>query len=83
MASPSVSGGCQHVVKQSDLTKIEITCQVKSKEIIVQRIGRKFQESDLVLNLEASVWIVDLFNGQSGLRQQGRELGAGFPKVRG
>jgi hypothetical protein len=62
-------GGCQDVIEQPDLAKIEVKRQVKSKKIILQSVGGKGQKLDLALYREAGAGIIDLLDSQLGLRQ--------------
>jgi hypothetical protein len=44
--------------------------EVKSEQIIAQRIRNKSQECDLGFDFQASVTIFDLLDRQTGIRQE-------------
>src|SRR5262249_40145903 len=60
----------EHVVKQTDLSEIEILAEMKSQEVILQRLRGKLQKLDLISNVDASGAILHLLLRQSGLAQQ-------------
>ena len=53
-------------------------CEVKSQQIITQRIRDKPQECDLGFDFQAGVTIFDLRDRQTGIRQELRQSNAGF-----
>ena len=71
-------GGRHHIVEQADLSKIEAVREVKSEQIIAQRIRNKSQECDLGFDFQASVTTFDLRDRQTGIRQELRQSNAGF-----
>jgi hypothetical protein len=53
-------GGRHDIVEQADLSEIEVARDVKSQQIIAQRIRNQPQECDL--GFEASVTVFDLLD---------------------
>jgi hypothetical protein len=66
-----------------DLAKVVILRQMKSEEVIVQRIGGELQKLDLALHRDADAGVVDLLGGQACAGQQRRQGNARGAQARG
>src|SRR5215468_7685948 len=58
-------GGSLHVVQQPQLAQLETLGETKSEKLVLQLVRYKIEESDLIPDPDANVWILDLLNGQS------------------
>jgi hypothetical protein len=57
---PQEVGGIQDVVHEPKLPKVEIACQMKSEEIILQLFGDELEKVDLALRCKPNVSFFDL-----------------------
>jgi hypothetical protein len=55
-------GGGHDIVEQADLSEIEVAREVKSQQIIAQRIRNKPQECDLGFDFQTSVTVLELLD---------------------
>ena len=69
-----IFGRCAHIIEQPDLAQFETACKMISQQIVFERFGGQFQESDLGRDLKPSRRIVHVLLRQSGLQQDRRDI---------